>query len=160
MTWMNEWEIDNAVDRYRDHPVLGPAVLTLSDLRDITNRKSDGWHMWPKPAHAASKLMDMIAAAAWDRHDSRYAEPTPAALRAALVPIKAFRTRMNKQMAAKYGVERTWDFKITERLPTEREKLSAGLMEAERAARDHTVLADRYLAEARELARQLAALDS
>jgi hypothetical protein len=94
MTWMNEYEIDDAVDRFADHPVLGPATRTLSSLRDVVNANSDGWPYWKQPAHAASRLTELIEG---DRSfDARYGEReevTPEQLRAAYRPLKAFRTR-------------------------------------------------------------------
>lgn len=94
MQFMNGWEIDDAQHRFQDHPVLGPATRTLAALRDAANANSDGWAYWPKPARSAAKLMTLIQGDGTsqfrfgDRDDA-----TPAALRAALVPIKSFRTR-------------------------------------------------------------------
>lgn len=94
MKFMNEYEIDEARERWRDHPVLGPATLTLESLRDAANANSDGWASWPKPARAAAKLMELIERDGTtqymygDREDA-----TPELLRAALRPIKTFRTQ-------------------------------------------------------------------
>lgn len=95
MIFMNEWDIDEALGRYRDHPVLGPATQTLANLRDAANANSDGWCYWPKPVRAAKKLQELIKGddprIAWrdpDREDA-----TSDALRKAYAPIKAFRTR-------------------------------------------------------------------
>jgi hypothetical protein len=91
--WMNECEIDDAISRYRAHPVLGPAVVTLSSLRNAVNASSDGWPYWSKPARAADKLMTLIAGpTSMSRYGDRD-DATPAALKAALIPVKAFRTR-------------------------------------------------------------------
>jgi hypothetical protein len=95
---MNEGEIDEAVRRYRRHPVLGPATETLSSLREATNRHGDGWAYWPKPVRAAAKLMELIEG---DRanafRDEARLDVTEAKLKAAYVPIKAFRTRCLKE---------------------------------------------------------------
>ncbi len=88
--WMNTWEIDEAACRWRDHPVLGPATKLLGDLRDLANNCSDGWCYWPKPARAAGRLMELI------QGDPALA--TPAALRKALIPIRAFCTRQAKHL--------------------------------------------------------------
>lgn len=85
MYFMNGWEIEEAAQAFQHHPVLGPATRTLVSLHDAANTNSDGWAYWPKPVRAAAKLMTLIQG---DREDA-----TPAALRAALVPIKSFRTR-------------------------------------------------------------------
>ena len=90
MLFMNEYEIENAVMRYAlegDEPVLGPAAVTLRNLMDWTNRNSDGWPYWPKPCRAAAKLQALFPRR-WD--DER---PTVEQYRAALRPVKAFRTR-------------------------------------------------------------------
>lgn len=96
MSWMNEYEIDDAVRQYGDHPVLGPATRTLSSLRDATNANSDGWPYWTKPSRAASRLMELIH---YDterrprRRSDASDDATVEQLRAALRPIKAFRTK-------------------------------------------------------------------
>lgn len=83
MRFMNTWDIDTSVNRYRHDAVLGPATRTLSNLRDAADNNSDGWAYWPKPARAAAKLMELI-----ERGTATQAE-----LRAALAPVKAFRTK-------------------------------------------------------------------
>jgi hypothetical protein len=93
--WMNEHDIDEALHRFSDHPLLGPAMQTLDNLRRAVNRNSDGWAYWPKPARAADKLMELITrdgTARW-RFDDERADVTENALKAAYRPIKAFRTR-------------------------------------------------------------------
>jgi hypothetical protein len=94
MRFMNEYDIDDALGRFRDHPVLGPATRTLASLRDAANSNSDGWCYWPKPARSAAKLMELIEGDGTNyyRHGERE-DATPAKLRAALTPIKSFRTR-------------------------------------------------------------------
>lgn len=95
MMYMNDWDIDQSVRRHKGHPVLGPATQTLASLRDAANANSDGWAYWPKPARAAKKLMELIQGPeglAYYYDDER-PDATPAKLRAAYAPIKAFRTR-------------------------------------------------------------------
>ena len=58
--FMNTWEIDEAVDLFRTHPLLGPATRTLANLRDHADHNSDGWAYWPKPARAAKQLQELI----------------------------------------------------------------------------------------------------
>jgi hypothetical protein len=89
MHFMNEWEVLDAVQRYHDHPILGPASLTLSHLMGWTNRNSDGWAYWPKPVRAAAKLIEILDRSPWGEDP----EPTEAEYKAALRPVKAFRTR-------------------------------------------------------------------
>jgi hypothetical protein len=90
---MNEYEIENAEHVFRDHPVLGPAVRTLRNLVDWTNRNSDGWAYWPKPTRAAEKLMELIEGPRGNGADPVRDDATVEKLKAALRPIKAFRTR-------------------------------------------------------------------
>lgn len=87
MLFMNHYEIEDAVGRYADDPVLGPAARTLASLMDWTNRHSDGWAYWPKPCRAAAKLQALFPRR-WDDES-----PTVEQYKAALRPIKAFRTR-------------------------------------------------------------------
>lgn len=94
MRFMNEYDIENAVRRYRDYPVLGAASRTLENLMHATNSMSDGWAYWPKPAKAAAKLMDLIEGDPQGRFGDRD-DTTPKAYAAALTPIKALRTRHN-----------------------------------------------------------------
>jgi len=89
MRFMNEWDIQRVVAVYDRHPILGPASKTLESLKNWTNENSDGWAYWPKPCRAAAKLMELL------ERDPRYGEAvvTEAEYKAALRPIKAFRTR-------------------------------------------------------------------
>lgn len=90
--WMNEYEVGDAVDRFRrrgDTPNLLSGAETLERLVRWTNRNSDGWPYWQKPAKAADKLMDLLQRIdRWDPTDCSEAE-----LKKALAPIKAFLTR-------------------------------------------------------------------
>lgn len=110
MRFMNEYEIDDAAARFAAHPVLGPATATLFALRDAANANSDGWCYWPKPARAAAKLMALIEGDGLpDRYAARFGErddATPAKLRAALAPVKSFRTRSGLDFPI-YSEERT-----------------------------------------------------
>jgi hypothetical protein len=85
MLFMNESEIDEALRRHRDHPVLRRATRLLSEFRHEVNRKSDGWHSWPGGARAARQLMELI-----QRRDGTEAE-----LRKAIGPIRSVCTRKN-----------------------------------------------------------------
>jgi len=97
MRFMNTWDIQEASWRYRAHPVLGPATLTLGYLEEWTNRNSDGWHIWPKPCRAAAKLMELIEGdGTWEAREN-LERATPEAYKAALRPIKAFRTRQGAE---------------------------------------------------------------
>ena len=93
MRFMNTWEVDEMVQRFDHHPILGKGARTLANLRDAADQNSDGWAYWPKPARAARKLMELL-----ETHRRAYfmlenPEVDASQMRAALAPIKAFRTR-------------------------------------------------------------------
>ncbi len=104
--WMNESEIEEAAERYAEHPVMGPATRTLANLRDMVNANSDGWPYWRKPKQAAAKLMDLIQQGI--RHDReayqlpRTPDVTAEQYKAALRPVKAFRTRQVRESGRRY----------------------------------------------------------
>jgi len=95
MKFMNEWDIAEAVARYRQHPILGPATETLRNLMEWTNNNSDGWPYWPKPCRAAAKLMELIERDGTSRYrfDEDRDDVTIEEYRKALQPIKEFRTK-------------------------------------------------------------------
>ena len=95
MRFMNQWDIEDAAYRYSEHRILRPATLTLRNLMDWTNRNSDGWAYWPKPARAAARLMELIErdGSGGYRFDGERKDATVEEYRKALRPIKAFRTR-------------------------------------------------------------------
>jgi hypothetical protein len=94
--WINESEVERAAELYAEHPVLGPATATLAALIEWTNANSDGWAYWAKPSKAAEKLQELIGDRRADLADPDRKDATPERLKAALVPLKAFRTRMGK----------------------------------------------------------------
>lgn len=91
---MNDYDIEEAAERFADHSLLGPATQTLDNLRRAVNANSDGWPYWRKPSAAATKLMMLIEGDRTRyRFDDERDDVTEKALKAAYVPIKAFRTR-------------------------------------------------------------------
>lgn len=97
MTWFNEWEVEDLREAYQGDPILRPAVMTLAELVRWTNANSDGWPYWKKPARAAEKLMVLISAAHNGGPLGDPVVPTVEAYKAALAPIKAFRTRQGAE---------------------------------------------------------------
>ena len=93
MLFMNTYEIDEAVQLFGGHPVLDAAAVTLRNLRDWTDRNSDGWAYWPKPCRAARRLQLLLLTGRQSYLAGRTSDVTLAQLRDALRPIKAFRTR-------------------------------------------------------------------
>lgn len=86
---MNRYDVEDAIVRYRQHEILGPAVRTLGNLVEWTDSNSDGWPYWKKPGQAAKKLMDIIER----KHFGDRDDVTVSEIRAAYRPIKSFRTR-------------------------------------------------------------------
>lgn len=93
--WMNEYDVLDAVEYWRDQPLLAAASQTLQNLMDKVNANSDGWAYWKAPQKAAAKLMETIQLAhAYDRRGVDLPlDDVRSKLRKALVPIKSFRTR-------------------------------------------------------------------
>ena len=94
MKFMNRWDIDRAVRMYAEHPVLGPASKTVENLADWADANSDGWCYWPKPCRAAAKLIELIVRDGTNAfHGGPREDATVAEYKAALRPIKSFRTK-------------------------------------------------------------------
>ena len=94
MRYMNRWDIDRANETFKDHPVLGPACQTVRNLADWTDANSDGWAYWPKPCRAAKRLINLIERdGTWEARYGSRDDATVEEYRAALKPVKAFRTR-------------------------------------------------------------------
>ena len=96
MLYMNQWEVEAAVNRYACrtvHPVLSRASRTLRALVEETNAHSDGWRCWPPPCRAAKKLQELVLAGG---------QPTEAQYKAALTPIKAFYSRRGNAAGMTY----------------------------------------------------------
>lgn len=92
--FMNEYEIDEAVRRYADDPILGKASRFLQEFKDEVNAHSDGWAYWKPGMTSAGKLMTLIRSARdipeWDAIDEKAKEKM---FLKALTPIKCFMTR-------------------------------------------------------------------
>src|SRR5256885_2706593 len=84
MLFYNDFEIEQAVQRYQSHPVLGKAARMLAAVANDANQNSDGWAHWPLPCRACKQLMTLLTNGA----------ATEAEYRKALAPIRAFYTRV------------------------------------------------------------------
>ena len=97
--WMNDYDIADAYERFGaddERPNLAALARTLRYLETWTNQNSDGWSYWPKPSSAAKqcmKILDEQVRLRYRGFPENHADITPAEARAALRPIKAFRTR-------------------------------------------------------------------
>lgn len=96
--FMNEYDIEESLrfTAYNELPNLRKGAEVLSNLKDWTNSHSDGWPYWPKPARAASRLMEALQEATRSHYRGREVKDlTDAELTAALRPIKSFLTRQD-----------------------------------------------------------------
>lgn len=95
MAWMNEYEIEDALrlTSMFELPHARRAAEILSNLKDWTNRNSDGWPYWQKPARAADKLMTALHSSINASRRGDDVDMTEADLKKAVTPIKAFLTR-------------------------------------------------------------------
>jgi hypothetical protein len=96
MSYMNDYDLQQALRRFSqsDTPNRLTLTLTVAQLRDWTNRNSDGWAYWDKPRRAAARAIDLIESKANPEHSRmEYEDITAAELKAALRPIKMFLTR-------------------------------------------------------------------
>jgi hypothetical protein len=118
-TWMNEYEIQEAMQILGGDPVLGKYVRFLDEFKNEVNSHSDGWPYWKAPAHAAGQLMTLIKAAMdmkrYGRTTSESApqQVTEQMLRKAMGPIKAFYTRRGTEAGMqipKLGADVSGDF--------------------------------------------------
>lgn len=87
--WMNEYDIEAALNWTPEGTNLERGARTLYRLMKWTNENSDGWPYWQKPSRAATRLMELLQGA---RHGDGE-DVTETQLKAALTPIKAFLTR-------------------------------------------------------------------
>ena len=83
--FMNEWDIDDALERARPRTVRHKAARFLASFRGEVDSHSDGWCYWRLPVDAAKRLMELLL--------DREHEPTEEQYKKALVPIKSFYTK-------------------------------------------------------------------
>jgi len=102
--FLNEYEVQDHLDRWSGHEILGPASQTLSNLMRWTNHHSDGWPYWQKPQRASQQLQKLLDRSRRERLDGIVPTVSAAEVRKAYVPIKAFLTRMAGQ-----GMTGTYD---------------------------------------------------
>lgn len=96
MRFMNRFDVEEAVARFSwgTAPNRYYVARVVQNLVDWTDRNSDGWPYWPKPARAAAKAFALIDGYTWsERREQEMHDATEAEVKAALAPIKAFLTR-------------------------------------------------------------------
>jgi hypothetical protein len=130
--FMNEYDIDDAMQTLNDDPVLGKAVRFLRDFRDEVNSHSDGWAYWRAPVAAAGQLMTLIKTGMDIRRGRGGIDPqqiTDQMVAKAMGPIKSFMTR--KGLAAGMQMPKlafTPEKPDTQHLPTPARPCSASDM--------------------------------
>jgi hypothetical protein len=134
---MNDHDIDQAWQRWSEHPVLGPAIRTVANVRDMANQNSDGWAYWQAPAKACAGLMELIERDGTARyaHDSERADATVEEYKRALRAVKSFRTRQCK--TEHRGPGPGYWFDICEPGPLVGGPVWIARLELEDAMRDH-----------------------
>jgi hypothetical protein len=97
---LNEYDVDDAVRYFDtidgDFPNYNKAAQAMSALVDWTNRNSDGWPYWSKPAAASKRLQEALSTAMLARYSHPYRperDLTSKELKSLLTPVKAFLTR-------------------------------------------------------------------
>lgn len=99
MRFMNEWDIDEAVEAATR---LGnanqiKAATTLAQLAQWTDSHSDGWAYWPQPCRAARGLQEALQRMHADERRSwsggEVTDLTDTELATAIAPIKTFLER-------------------------------------------------------------------
>lgn len=116
MTWMNAGDVRDTADFWKPGATSCPNTFRASQvllaLMQWTNSCSDGWHSWPKPGRAASKLTEALEQQFRDYREDGHAyrnvgtdgnyergelveftDLTDKQLMAALTPIRSFLTR-------------------------------------------------------------------
>lgn len=146
MLFMNRYDVADAVRQYGQRAdAVGEATRALHALMVATDGNSDGWPTYSKPAKAGAGLMRLIQRER-DRERWQYerrggetepAEVTQTDLRAALKPVKAFRTRSD------------WTFDLTDAERAATAATAARKADAEREAKV-AALASRFEAELTE----------
>ena len=92
--WMNEGEIDEALDLVGHHlPEYLPYVRFLSDWRDTVNANSDGWPYWKAGTRCASTLMTLVTRATSSIRGRGDSLPSKKEFDRALTPIRSCATR-------------------------------------------------------------------
>ena len=85
MRFMNEYDIEQAKNRYCNNPILSQAARVLSEYRDIVNSYSDGWGTWTAGTKPAESLIDIL----------ERGQATKSDVQKAITRIKSFCTRRN-----------------------------------------------------------------
>ena len=93
LLYMNDYDIQNALDHFQSDPTLGPAVRFLSAFKEEVDSHSDGWAYWKAPVAAAGQLMTLIQNAMNGARTGKRTPVTPQDIAKAMAPIKAFMTR-------------------------------------------------------------------
>lgn len=97
LMYMNDYEIERAMQEFANDPVVGKAARFLNEFKDQVNQHSDGWAYWRPPVQAAAQLMRLIQVAQENKRNYVEQPITEQQLMKALSPIKAFMTRRGNE---------------------------------------------------------------
>lgn len=91
--WMNEMEVEDAVQLLADNPVMGAAAKYLHRYMELVNENSDGWAYWRFGTKCADDLSQIVNDAAkvargWNREP--YIAPTSQTIVNAAAKITRF----------------------------------------------------------------------
>ena len=94
MTFLNEWEVMNLVDRFFHDRTMGPVVITLRNFVNAVNENSDGWCYWRPAQRAAQRLVAVceFADKAYRDGDEIDHDSVVAAYERGVTVLKRFRT--------------------------------------------------------------------
>ena len=96
MRYMNDHDLDFARRRFTraSKPNRLALVMVVDNLREWTNRHSDGWAYWPAPARAAQRAIEHIVSTTHAANTAQEAtDIADEEMLLAVRPIKAFLTR-------------------------------------------------------------------
>lgn len=92
--WMNEYEIDEAVELIGDRaPEAARYAKFLHDWKEVVNSSSDGWPHWKAAGKSAEKLMALVQRTLNVIRCRGGEMPTDDEFRKSLAPIRALATK-------------------------------------------------------------------
>lgn len=94
--FMNQAEIEWAVQQQHECPNVRKGVRLLYLLMSAVNRQSDGWAHWAAPSRSAEKLQELLKTAGNLQHGTR-GTITDEDLRKAITPIRRMVTTQKKK---------------------------------------------------------------
>lgn len=91
--WMNEYDIDDAVDQIQHPKHLHRGALFLQAFKDLINSISDGWPYWSYGTKCSKNLQTITSEASWPSHRVEHAAASPEAVHKACQKVRTFLKR-------------------------------------------------------------------